>query len=91
MEYGNELLDRWVGHGILMHYVMGPTEELDEDDERFERLFREPGFGVKQVMQARSAVFVLESYDQIGITVRDAGGLSIFVPWGAVIRLQGAS
>jgi hypothetical protein len=89
MEYSNERLDEWVGRLVLLEYVMGPTEELDRDDEEFEQLFREPGAGVKHLMQARAAVVMLEGYDQIGLTVSTLGGRTRFVPWGAVISIQG--
>jgi hypothetical protein len=87
--YKNELLDEWVGRGVLLEYVMGPTEELSDGDEKFERLFTEPGAGVRHVMQVRAAAFVLEGYDQIGLTVTRPGEQRRrFVPWGAVIGVQ---
>lgn len=90
MEYKNELLDGWVGTPVVIKYADAP----DLDPEQTKRAFEQPGRGVRVIGgMSRTAVYRLLAYDATGLTVRaeEEGTPGVFMPWGAVLAVQGAS
>jgi hypothetical protein len=88
--YTNELLDSWVGREVFVSCLVGP----DVGDEYLEAVTKEPRSIGQQVLHSMIGLYVLEGYDQVGVTLslifdaEDRPSSPFFVPWGAVIRLE---
>lgn len=87
MEYRNEFLDTLVGESVLVKQVTAP----DADEEFASDFAENPLTASTQLLQSRTAVFVLAGYEGLGATLKFADGSPdpIFVPWSAIIELQG--
>lgn len=86
--YRNELLDEWVGGLVLTGLVIAPQLEPEEAEDMGDN----PEIFKSHLTQAARALYRLLAYDEIGITIRlavDEEEPPIFVPWGAVLRLEG--
>ncbi len=88
MPYRNEMLDQWVGGLVLLGVAVAP--ELD--DEYAEKMGEDPTAVRTHLTQSMRALYRLLAYDEVGITIRMAVDEDeqppIFVPWGAVLRLE---
>ncbi len=88
MQHGNELLDAWQGEPV-MATLLGGADLLPFED--LSRAFGHSGFGIEEVRQTKTAVYELVDYDHLGVIFRqDQGAPRFFVPWGAVLGIQGA-
>jgi hypothetical protein len=89
MEHHNELLDAWQGQPVMATFL-GGAELLAF--EKPSKAFRHPSFGIEEVRKAKTAVYELVEYDHLGVTFRrqEEGAPRFFVPWGAVLGIQGA-
>ena len=89
MQHDNELLDAWQGEPVLAT-LLGGADLLPFED--LSRAFRHLGFGIEEVRQAKTAVYELVDYDDLGVTFRrqEEGAPRFFVPWCAVLGIQGA-
>jgi hypothetical protein len=84
---GETVLTRWVGHYVVVKYLAGPAMPADPDDPR-SLAVSEP--------EARSGVFHLQRFGQLGIEVcntMEEGMLNrvTFIPWGAVLSIRGTT
>jgi hypothetical protein len=81
------LLDKWVGGTIFLRQLGG--EKIDDAD--FARLVANPRALTSVRLEDTSSVVIFEGYDQFGITIRARGeeGGQSFVPWGAVLHIEG--
>ena len=88
MQHDNELLDAWQGEPV-MATLLGGADLLPFED--LSRAFGHPSFGIEEVRQAKTSVYELVDYDHLGVIFRqDEGAPRFFVPWGAVLGIQGA-
>lgn len=88
MEYKNELLEEWVGRPVVLGYAEAPDLKNKEE---IENVFHNPGYGYEGPAKHRTSVYLLMSYDNIGINVKtmEEGSAYTFMPWGAVLSIQG--
>jgi hypothetical protein len=88
MERRNHLLDTWKGEPVLATLLGGADLTLEE----ISRAFQDPTFGIQDLPKAQTAVHELVEYDQLGVILRrrEKGAPRFFVPWGAVLSIQGA-
>ncbi len=86
--YTNELLDRWVGQEVFVSCLALP----EADEEYLDRVAEEPRSTRLQLLHSMLGLYVLEGYDQVRLTLslinEDRPSRPVFVPWGAVIRLE---
>ena len=88
-EYRNELLQGLVGHLVLVKQLVAP----EADAELYEAMRENLLMGKGQELRSRTATAVLESYDHVGVVLRQPTtdpeeSVFAFVPWGAVIELS---
>lgn len=84
---GETVLTKWVGHLVVLKYLAGPADPTDPDDPK-SLAVAEP--------EARSGVFHLQRFGQLGIEVSNEmedGMLNrvVFIPWGAVLAIRGTT
>ena len=84
---GETVLTKWVGHMVVVKYLAGPAMPADPQDPR-SLAVEEP--------QARSGIFHLQRFGQLGIEVSndmEDGMLNrvTFIPWGAVLSIRGTT
>ena len=84
---GETVLTRWVGNWVVVKYLAGPAEPANPEDPR-SLAVSEP--------EARSGIFHLQRFGQLGIEVSDEmeeGMLNrvTFIPWGAVLSIRGTT
>jgi hypothetical protein len=65
----------------------------DVGDEYLDSVAENPRDIRRQLLHSMIGLYVLEGYDQVGVTLshipnEDQPSKTFFVPWGAVIRLQ---
>ncbi len=82
------LIDLMLGQQVAVKYVSGP--DIVEDN--VEQVIEE-GRVLKGPSEARTAAFYLREYSNFGIEVSKTAerGNEIFIPWGAVLAIWGAS
>jgi hypothetical protein len=89
MQYQNDLLDEWVGGVVLAGLLHAPQVTPEQAEEMGE----DPTLIHTQLLQSYRVNYQFLGYDQIGITPRmidvEEEQPPIFVPWGAVLRLEG--
>jgi len=83
------MLDAWQGEPVMATLLGGADLLAFEESSR---AFRHSGFGIEEIRKAKTAVYELVEYDQLGVTFRrqEEGAPRFFVPWGAVLGIQGA-
>jgi hypothetical protein len=84
---GETVLTKWVGHLVVVKYLAGPAMPADPQDPR-SLAVQEP--------EARSGIFHLQRFGQLGIEVcntMEEGLLNrvTFIPWGAVLSIRGTT
>lgn len=77
----------WLGHRVVVKYLAGPDEPMNPDDVK--------GLARGQV-EARSGVFELHRFGQIGIevgnTLEEANEDRVtLIPWGAILSIRGST
>jgi hypothetical protein len=86
--YQNEMLDEWVGEVVLMGLLYAPELE----DEEAQSMGEDPSLLKSHITQSARALYRFVAYNEIGITIRqlldEEQAPPIFVPWGAVLRLE---
>jgi hypothetical protein len=90
LSYRNETLDGLVGRLVLLGVATAPQLEPEEAEE----IGEDPTTSKVGIMQSARTLQRLLAYDAIGITIRlpvDEEEPSVFVPWGAVLRLEAAA
>ncbi len=83
----DSVLMSWVGHRVVVKYLSGPDEPADPGDEK--------GL-VRGEPEARSGVFQLRRFGQIGIEVANtledsANDRVTLIPWSAILSLRGTT
>jgi hypothetical protein len=88
--YTNQLLDSWVGQKVFASCLAHPG--LSEEFLR--RVQEEPRSIRQELLHSMIGLYMLEGYDQVGVTLaiiyNEDDRFTVFVPWGAVIRLERA-
>ena len=81
------VLMNWVGHRVVVKYLAGPNDPMDPDDEK--------GLA-RGSTEARSGVFQLHRFGQVGIEVGNTLEESTedrvtLIPWGAILSVRGST
>jgi hypothetical protein len=89
-EYRNEYLDGLVGRLVLTKQLSSPLV----DTALLTLIEEDPTSGREAMLRSRTSVQMLESYDRLGIIIRQPidhpAAVAAFVPWSAVIELSPA-
>jgi len=87
--YRNEMLDEWVGGLVLVGMNVAPQLEPGEAEE----MGADPSIVKSHLTQSMRGIYRFVAYDEIGITIRmleeEEEQPLMFVPWSAVLRLEG--
>jgi len=87
-EYRNEYLDGLVGQVALVKQLTAPQV----DEELLDKFEEDPLTGKVETLRSRTALRMVVGYDELGVVLRplteDSEGVSVFVPWSAVIELS---
>jgi hypothetical protein len=82
------LLDQWIG-GVVMVGSLSPPGLSEEEASE---MGADPSILKSGILVATHGLYRFVGYDQIGITIRslkeEEQQPPIFVPWGAVLRLE---
>ena len=89
-EYRNEYLDGLVGQVALVKQLTAPQV----DEELLDKFEEDPLTGKVETLRSRTALRMVVGYDELGVVLRpvteDPEGVSVFVPWSAVIEVSPA-
>ena len=89
-EYRNEYLDGLVGQVALVKQLTAPQV----DEELLDKFEEDPLTGKVETLRSRTALRMVVGYDELGVVLRPVTegpeGVSVFVPWSAVIELSPA-